>query len=130
VQLQTAFGGGKTHSLLALYHLFSGAIGFSEIPGGEHILKEVGQIDDRITANRVVIVGTAFSATEPRVYADVTTHTMWGDIAYQLGGANAYKVIENADLTAVAPGSDTLVTLLEDYGPALIMIDELVDHDR
>ncbi|MCC6973771.1 MAG: DUF499 domain-containing protein [Anaerolineae bacterium] len=130
VQLQTSFGGGKTHSLLALYHLFSGAIGFSQIPGGEQILQEVGEIDDTIMANRVVIVGTAFSATEPRVYEDVTTHTLWGDIAYQLGGLKAYQMIENADLTAVAPGSDTLVKLLENFGPALIMIDELVAFAR
>lgn len=130
VQLQTSFGGGKTHSMLALYHLFSGDIGFSQIPGGEHILAEVGDIDDKIVANRVVIVGTAFSATEPRVYSDTTTNTLWGDIAYQLGGLKAYQVVENADLTAVAPGSDTLVKLLNDYGPALIMIDELVAFAR
>jgi predicted AAA+ superfamily ATPase len=130
VQLQTSFGGGKTHSLLALYHLFSGEIGISDIPGGEHILAEVGEVDDKIAANRVVIVGTAFSPTEPRVYADATTNTLWGDIAYQLGGAEAYQLVERADLTGVAPGSDTLVQLLEKYGPALIMIDELVAFAR
>ncbi|MHB8628640.1 MAG: DUF499 domain-containing protein [Aggregatilineales bacterium] len=130
VQLQTSFGGGKTHSLLALYHLFSGQIGFSEIPGGENILAEVGAIDDRITAHRVVIVGTAFSATEPRVYTDATTNTLWGDMAYQLGGVEAYRLVELADLAGVAPGSDTLIQLLEHYGPALIMIDELVAFAR
>ncbi len=130
VQLQTSFGGGKTHSLLALYHLFSGEIGFSEIPGGEHILSEVGEIDDRISANRVVIVGTAFSPTEPRIYNNVTTHTMWGDIAYQLGGVDAYRIVETADVTGYAPGSDTIIQLLENYGPALIMIDELVAFAR
>ncbi len=130
VQLQTSFGGGKTHSMLALYHLFGGKIGFSEIPGGENILAEVGEIDDRINANRVVIVGTAFSATEPRVYADATTNTLWGDLAYQLGGVEGYRIVERADLAGVAPGSDTLVQLLEKYGPALIMIDELVAFAR
>src|SRR5690606_31981010 len=59
VQLQTSFGGGKTHSMLALYHLLSGQIGFSEIPGGENIIKRVGDIDDRIEARKAVIVGTA-----------------------------------------------------------------------
>ena len=130
VQLQTSFGGGKTHSMLALYHLFGGQIGFSEIPGGENIVREVGEIDDRINANRAVIVGTAFSATEPRHYADATTHTLWGDLAYQLGGVDAYHLVEKADLAGVSPGSDNLVTLLEQYGPALIMIDELVAFAR
>lgn len=130
VQLQTSFGGGKTHSMLALYHLFSGNIGFSEIPGGEHIVQRVGAIDDRIVARRAVIVGTAFSAVEPRQYPDATTHTLWGDIAYQLGGLDAYRMVEKADLAGVNPGSDTLVQVLEQFGPALIIIDELVAFAR
>lgn len=139
VQLQTSFGGGKTHSMLALYHLFGGRIGFSDIPGGEHIVSRVGdKIDNVISANRAVIVGTAFSATEPRRYANATTHTLWGEIAYQLGRSQggdaealvAYQMVETADLAGVSPGSDTLVALLERYGPALIIIDELVAFAR
>ena len=130
VQLQTSFGGGKTHSMLALYHLLGGQIGFSEIPGGEDIVGRIGEVDDRLVANRAVIVGTAFSATEPRVHADCTTHTLWGDIAYQLGGIEAYRVVEKADLSGVSPGSDTLLKLMEDYGPVLIIIDELVAFAR
>ncbi|MCB0073629.1 MAG: DUF499 domain-containing protein, partial [Caldilineaceae bacterium] len=79
---------------------------------------------------RAVVVGTAFDATEPRVYADVTTHTIWGDIAYQLGGADGYALVRQADLAGVSPGSDTLVQLLEAHGPALIIIDELVAFAR
>ena len=97
VQLQTSFGGGKTHSMLALYHLLGGQIGFSEIPGGENIVKRVGNIDDRVEARKAVIVGTAFSATEPRQYHDCTTHTLWGDIAYQIGGIEGYRLVEKAD---------------------------------
>ncbi len=130
VQLQTSFGGGKTHSMLALYHLFGGQIGLSEIPGGENIVKRVGDIDDRIEAQKAVIVGTAFSATEPRRYKDATTHTLWGDIAYQIGGVEAYRIVEKADLTGVSPGSDTILRLLEDYGPALLIVDELVAFAR
>ncbi|GAB1420700.1 Swt1 family HEPN domain-containing protein [Anaerolineales bacterium] len=130
VQLQTSFGGGKTHSMLALYHLLGGEISFNEIPGGEHILSQIGAVDHRISARRAVIVGTAFSATEPRVYADCTTHTLWGDIAYQIGGVEAYQRMEKADLTGVSPGSDSLLRLMEDYGPVLIIIDELVAFAR
>lgn len=130
VQLQTSFGGGKTHSMLALYHLFGGQIGFSEIPGGENIAQRVGNIDDRIKANRAVIVGTAFSATEPRRYQHLTTHTLWGDIAYQIGGVEGYQMVETADLAGVSPGSDTLLELLDQFGPALLIIDELVAFAR
>jgi hypothetical protein len=130
VQLQTSFGGGKTHSMLALYHLLGGKIGFSQIPGGETLLQRVGNIDERIEARRAVMVGTAFSATEPRRYANVTTHTLWGDLAYQIGGVEGYRMVEKADLAGVSPGSDTLVEVLEKYGPVLIIIDELVAFAR
>jgi predicted AAA+ superfamily ATPase len=130
VQLQTSFGGGKTHSMLALYHLLGGQIGFSEIPGGENIVKRVGDIDDRVEARKAVIVGTAFSATEPRRYKDATTNTLWGDIAYQIGGIEGYRLVEKADLAGVSPGSDTLLELFEKFGPALLIIDELVAFAR
>ena len=116
--------------MLALYHLFSGTISFGEIPGAENIMDRIGEVDDKIAANRAVIVGTAFSATEPRVYEDCTTHTLWGDIAYQLGGKDAYQMVETADSHGVSPGSDTILKLLEDHGPALVTIDELVGHAR
>ncbi|RMG75788.1 MAG: ATP-binding protein [Chloroflexi bacterium] len=130
VQLQTNFGGGKTHSMLAMYHLFSGAIGFSEIPNGEKILERVGNIDDRIEARRAVIVGTDFSATSPRTHAECKTHTLWGELAYQLGGIDAYRLVETADQSGVSPGAETLLKILEQFGPALIIIDELVAYAR
>jgi predicted AAA+ superfamily ATPase len=131
VQLQTSFGGGKTHSMLAMYHLCDGKIGLSQIPDGEKIAKLAGSnVEDRTDARRAVIVGTAFSATEPRRHKTLTTRTLWGEIAYQLGGAEGYKLVEQADLAGVAPGSDTLVQLLEQHGPALIIIDELVAFAR
>lgn len=131
IQLQTSFGGGKTHSMLAMYHLVNGQIHISEIPDGELILERLSaDIDDLIEARFAVLVGTAFSATEPRVYDDVTTHTLWGDMAYQLGGVEGYRMVEQADLNGVSPGSDTIKQLLEAYGPCLIMIDELVAFAR
>jgi len=130
VQLQTSFGGGKTHSMLALYHLFGGKIGISQIPGGEQILEKTGDIDDTIEAKRAVIVGTAFDANVPRSHGKIQTNTIWGDIAYQLGGAKGYKLMESADVSGVAPGSDSVRELLETHGPALIIIDELVAFAR
>ncbi len=130
VQLQTSFGGGKSHSMLALWHLLGGEIGISELQGSEEIMRRVGNIDDRIKARRAVIVGTAFSATNPRVYKGYTTRTLWGDIAGQLGGHEGYALLARADETGINPGSDVLLKLLEDHGPALIIIDELVAFAR
>ncbi|MEJ5312208.1 MAG: DUF499 domain-containing protein [Anaerolineae bacterium] len=130
VQLQTSFGGGKTHSMLALYHLAgSGIRRLSDIPGGEAIAQRVGDIDPP-EARRAVLVGTALDPANPRQYPDATTHTLWGEMAYQLGGVEGYLMVEHNDLTGVSPGSDTLLALLEQFGPCLVIIDELVAYAR
>ena len=63
VQLQTNFGGGKTHSMIALYHLFSG-LRASELPGVEEVVLEVG-VQDLPPVRRVVLVGNRLSAGNP-----------------------------------------------------------------
>ena len=130
VQLQTSFGGGKTHSMLALYHLAgSGIKKLSAIPGGERIAERVGDVDPP-EAKRAVLVGTALDPANPRRYPDVTTHTLWGEMAYQLGGLQGYQMVERSDLAGVSPGGDTLLALLEQFGPCLVIIDELVAYAR
>src|SRR5690349_9271112 len=92
VQLQTNFGGGKTHSMLALYHLFSGAKP-GELAGIEPILDEVG-FPQAPRAYRAVLVGTALSPGQPHRKPDGTTiHTLWGELAYQLGGPAGYSLV-------------------------------------
>lgn len=129
VQLQTAFGGGKTHSMLALYHLAGPKLELGDFPGGERIAEEIGNVD-MPEANRAVVVGTAFSATHPTGHEDVTRRTLWGEIAYQLGGREGYQLVEEADHRGSNPGSDKLVELFEAFGPCLIIIDELVAYVR
>ena len=127
VQLQTNFGGGKTHSMLALYHAFGEEFKLSDLPefGELQGLAGEGAAND-LQARRAVIVGTSFNVSQPRQKDECSTHTVWGEIAYQLGGAQAYELVEQNDLQGTNPGSDTLVELLEKHGPALIIIDEMV----
>ena len=87
VQLQTNFGGGKTHSMLALYHAFSEEFKLSSLRDFDEIQALAGDVDDDLKARRAVIVGTSFNVSQPRQHADCTTRTIWGEIAYQLGGA-------------------------------------------
>ena len=80
----TNFGGGKTHSMLALYHLFSG-VETGSLEGIEPVLKDAG-VDVAPKCNRAVIVGTALSPAEINVKPDGTeVRTLWGEIAWQLG---------------------------------------------
>ena len=85
VQLQTNFGGGKTHSMLALYHLFSG-IAPTELAGIDAVMKEA-DATKLTSARRVVLVGNKISPGNPSTKADGTVvRTLWGELAWQLGG--------------------------------------------
>ena len=128
VQLQTNFGGGKTHSMLALYHLFSG-IAPTELVGIDAVMEEAGA-KTLPTARRVVLVGNKISPGNPATKPDGTVvRTLWGELAWQLGGKKAFARIKADDEKATSPG-DVLRELFNEYGPCLILIDEWVAYAR
>ncbi len=129
VELQTNFGGGKTHSMLALYHLCAGhSIG--ELAGVEALLEASGCVRLPV-AKRAVIVGTALSPAQPHRKPDGTTvRTLWGELAWQLGRVEGYALVAEADAQGVSPGSDALRRLFEQTGPCLVLIDEWVAYVR
>ena len=128
VQLQTNFGGGKTHSMLALYHLFSGTAP-GELAGIDAVLQEA-QATELGTARRVVLVGNKISPGNPVTKADGTVvRTLWGELAWQLGGKKAFARIAADDEKATNPG-DALRELFNEFGPCLILIDEWVAYAR
>jgi predicted AAA+ superfamily ATPase len=128
VQLQTNFGGGKTHSMLALYHLFSGAK-LSDLSGIDSVLAEAG-VKTLPVVKRVVLVGNKISPGNPVTKPDGTVvHTLWGELAYQLGKKKAYARIKADDEKATNPG-DVLRELFNEYSPCLILIDEWVAYAR
>jgi predicted AAA+ superfamily ATPase len=136
VQLQTNFGGGKTHSMLALYHLFSGATP-SELLGIDAVLKDAG-VTKLPAVKRVVLVGNKISPGNPATKADGTVVcTLWGELAWQLGFAaggikeakKAFNRVQADDEKATSPG-DVLRELMKEYGPCLILIDEWVAYAR
>jgi uncharacterized protein len=129
VELQTNFGGGKTHSMLALYHLFSGTPA-GNLDGIEAVLKETGGTQPP-KARRAVLVGTALSPAQPRLTAEsLSIRTLWGELAYQLLGAEGYAMVAAADADGVSPGSDVLRELFGKAAPCLILIDEWVAYVR
>ena len=128
VQLQTNFGGGKTHSMLALYHLFSGTAP-SELVGIDAVLQQAGT-KKLPTAKRVVLVGNKISPSNPVKKPDGTiVHTLWGELAWQLGGKKAFERVRADDEKATSPG-DVLRELFNEYGPCLVLIDEWVAYAR
>ena len=128
IELQTTFGGGKTHSLLALYHLFSN-VPAADLAGVPEILAEA-QVTLVPEARRAVLVGTSLRPGQPETKPEgITTHTLWGELAYQLGGVEGYELVRESDLSATNPGS-ALNELFRRYAPCLILIDEWVAYAR
>lgn len=128
IELQTNFGGGKTHSMLALFHLVSGKP-LTELPGLEPVLAEVGTARPA-GVKRVVLVGNKISPGQPSHKADGTVvRTLWGEIAWQLGRREGFELLREADETSTNPG-DALRKLFVRYGPSLILIDEWVAYAR
>jgi predicted AAA+ superfamily ATPase len=129
VNLQTNFGGGKTHSMLALYHLASGTL-LTSYP--QEVQEALGGTDPARLGKvrRVTLVGTHLMPGKPTVHEDATeVRTLWGELAWQLGGRVAYDVVADADRTATNPGQ-ALATLLKRYAPCLVLIDEWVAYAR
>jgi len=128
IDLQTNFGGGKTHSLLALYHI-AGGTPATELAGVDELLTETG-VPALPKANRAVLVGTKIGPGTVHAKGDGTeVHTLWGELAWQLGGAEGYALVADADRTATNPGT-ALEELFRRYGPCLVLIDEWVAYAR
>ena len=129
VQLKTAFGGGKTHTMLALFHLLGQKASIDQMEGTESIIRDA-QVSKLPHARLAVIVGTNLNPSETRQVNGITVGTLWGDIAAQLGGQGGYAIVRAADEKGVAPGANDLVTLFNQFGPAVILIDELIAYVR
>ncbi|MEZ2144788.1 ATP-binding protein [Bradyrhizobium sp. DN5] len=129
VQLQTAFGGGKTHTMLAVYHLATRKCAISELAGIPALVDKAGLMD--VPQARVAVLdGTAHSPGQPWKRGSQPVKTIWGELAWQLGGAEAFALVTDADATGTSPGKDVLRALLEKYAPCVVLIDELVAYVR
>lgn len=129
IELQTNFGGGKTHAMLALYHLSMG-VSAHDLPGMEPIFQETGIEQPPQNVNVAVLVGNKISPGQLHRKRDGTViRTIWGELAYQLGGKEGYEMLREADETATNPG-DALQDLFNRYAPCLILVDEWVAYAR
>ena len=142
IQTKTGFGGGKTHSLIALLHLAQNYDALLNPPANsehERIALEIRDIAETASVPSaggapaaVAVLDGAYLATSD---AGVTENgeplnTLWSVMAYQLGGQAAYDIIGNAARQGTAPGGSQLDQLLEHVGPCLILMDELVAYAR
>lgn len=129
IQLQTAFGGGKTHTMLAVYHLAKGDAAASELHGIPDIIDAAG-VTELPRARIAVLDGVDLLslAGKPRAHGSLAVRTLWGELAWQLGREAGYEVVREADQTGTAPGKRELAELLAAHAPCVILIDELVRY--
>lgn len=129
IQLQTAFGGGKTHTMLAVYHLATRKCALSELTGIPSLVEQAGMMD--VPQARVAVLdGTAHAPGQAWKHGKQPIKTLWGELAWQLGGSEGYALVKEADATGTSPGKDVLRDLLAQFAPCIVLIDELVAYVR
>jgi predicted AAA+ superfamily ATPase len=119
IQLQTPFGGGKTHTLLCMYHLIKSPKESAKVDNVRTLL-DAANLKEVPTASVAAVVGSALNVHHDR--------TPWGEIAWQLGGENLYKMMAKDDEKKTAPGTKLLGRLLEQVGPCVILVDEILTY--
>jgi len=126
ISLQTGFGGGKTHTLISLYHLAKA--GKDKINSGiiEELYHRIGYPKFE-QANVAVFTNTTNDPVQGRQIEGLHLHTLWGELAWQLGGKEAYEIIKENDQQKTAP-KGLFIKVLQKCKPALILIDELADY--
>ncbi len=130
LNLQTNFGGGKTHSLLALYHLCSGEDLAVVRDLEEFFRTDAAGLKPPARVSKAVLVGTRISPGVPHRKPDGTVvHTLWGEMAWQLGGPRGYALVEDSDKAGTNPGA-ALEELFRQTAPCLVLIDEWVAYAR
>lgn len=129
IQLQTAFGGGKTHTLLAVYHLASRKCALGDLTGIPTLLDQSGLLDVP-QAQIAVLDGAARGPGTPSKQGKLAINTLWGELAWQLGKGEGYAMVKEADENGTSPGKDVLIELLSRYAPCVVLLDELVVYIR
>ncbi|MBZ5490311.1 MAG: DUF499 domain-containing protein [Acidobacteriia bacterium] len=127
--LTTQFGGGKTHALTLLYHLARGGTEATKWKGVPSILEAAG-VNDVPTSSVAVFVGTEFDSITGRGGNDGTPvrYTPWGEIAFQLGGKEAFATVAKHDQERIAPSTEVIRKFLPKDKASLILLDELLNY--
>ena len=120
IRLGTQYGGGKTHGLIATTHASRGMAGVPNV---------ADFVDPALVpATAVRIAALDGENTDPangrQLEPGLRAFSLWGEMAYQLGGRAGYELVRNSDEKHIAPGTDVLRELFGNQ-PTLLMLDEV-----
>ncbi len=124
LRLETPFGGGKTHTMVALYHLARNPEAVEETETGRRLCEKLNVAHLPRQVRLAVLDGVALDLYG-RGVDGLTIRTLWGELAYRLGGKLLYEAVRSADEARTAPGQAVLTELLKQAQPALILMDEV-----
>ena len=120
LRLQASAGEGKTHSMLAVYHLARATESPIEWQGMQNVPR----------ARVAVIDGISLSPGQARQHGVEKISTLWGELTWQLGGETLYTLIAESDKTGNSPEKEILQNIIEQASPVVILIDALVAYFR
>ena len=103
-RLDTAYGCGKTHGLIALTHA---ARGLTSVPNTSAFIDPA-----LLPAGSVRIAAFDGENADPAngraMEGGVLAYTPWGEIAHSLAGKDGYARVRSSDESHIAPGAETL----------------------
>jgi hypothetical protein len=115
--------------MLAVYHLATRQCSLGDLAGVPALLDRAG-MQGMPLARVAVLDGTALAPGQPWKQGKQSIRTLWGELAWQLGGAEGFAQVKEADATGTSPGKEVLRTLLAAHAPCMVLIDELVAYIR
>jgi hypothetical protein len=127
LRLETPFGGGKTHTMVALFHLARHPQAVEETEAGQR-LQERLHLPHLPHDVRVAVLDGAALNPHGRTVEGLTLRTLWGELVYQLGGKPFAEAVRASDEAGIAPGQAVLAELLRQACPALILMDEVMHY--
>jgi len=119
IELKTPFGGGKTHSLISIYHY---------IKNGNKIKSLLPKDLDIIDAGIAVLACDHLNPQEGREIDGLNIRTLWGELAYQIGGEEGYEQFKENDQNRISPGSEKLTEFLTEQQPFVLLFDEVLEY--
>ncbi len=119
IRLQSQFGGGKTHGIIAVHHLLTNQRFFDG---------KITKFPHNFSPKIVRMLGTHLNPIKGRKVENIRISTLWGELAYQLGGIEEFNSLRENDQERISPGKTTLLSLLSSYQPVIILLDEFTEY--
>jgi hypothetical protein len=126
-RMQTEFGGGKTHTMLAAYHLFGSPERVEHTKLGRDLAAQLK--NKTLPAAKVAVLdGSALRADPERMPDGTVVSSFLGHLAWRLGGSELYETVGEQDKQLLGTSTVQMVELLEAASPCLILLDETLEY--